>query len=101
MWVVLIASILNREHDHGGFHRLDEALDRIPDGLNDFLHDILTRDSNDIEDSVRCIQWLLFAREQLRPLGLYCAMLIPSDFKNSSVDVSTRSGLDRPGHRDP
>ena len=98
VWVVLVIAILNREYDHGHVHRLNETLERIPDELNDLFHDILTRETNDVDNTIRCIQWLLFSAEPLYPIELCCAMLIgnsPQAFTNTDISSVTRFDVER------
>jgi ankyrin repeat protein len=75
MWVVLVIGILNKEFDRGRIHRLRERLQDIPSDLNQLFHDILTRDCDNRDDLVLCIQWILFARQPLSPEQLYFAIL--------------------------
>lgn len=56
-----------------------KRLDKIPSGLHDLFHDILTRDSDRDADSVCCIQWLLYSKRPLDPTELYCAILASND----------------------
>ncbi|CAN9384256.1 unnamed protein product [Alternaria alternata] len=75
MWVVLVVDILNREYDGGRLHALEERWKQIPAGLHDLFQDILTRDSNDKEELILCLQWVLFAKQPLQPEQLYLAIL--------------------------
>jgi len=75
MWVVLVVDILNRESDNGNVHRLREKLKTIPGRLHDLFRDILTRDENNKDRLLLCIQWVLFAKKPLRPEELYFAIL--------------------------
>ncbi|KAL6699695.1 Pfs, NB-ARC and ankyrin domain protein [Trichoderma pleuroticola] len=75
MWVVLVVSILNKEHDRGRIYALRKRLQEIPTDLHDLFRDILTRDQEDANELLLCIQWVLFAKNPLRPEQLYFAML--------------------------
>ncbi len=75
MWVVLVVQILNKEHDSGRVHALRRKLQGIPSDLHELFCDILTRDSHNREELILCIQWVLFARQPLRPEQLYFAIL--------------------------
>jgi ankyrin repeat protein len=75
MWVVLVVDILNKESDRGRVDRLQQKLHEIPGGLHELFRDILTRDSNNKEQLVLCIQWVLFAKQPLSPEQLYYAIL--------------------------
>ncbi|KAL7801059.1 Pfs, NB-ARC and ankyrin domain protein [Trichoderma afarasin] len=75
MWVVLVVSILNKEHDKGRIHDLQERLRELPAGLHELFHDILTRDKEYADELLLCIQWVLFTKHPLRPAQLYYGML--------------------------
>ncbi|RYP68486.1 hypothetical protein DL771_006638 [Monosporascus sp. 5C6A] len=76
MWVVLVVGILNKEHDQGRTaKRLRRKLSEIPGDLHELFHDLLTRDCHNQSELLLCIQWVLFAREPLKPEELYFAVL--------------------------
>jgi len=75
MWVVLVVDILNKEHDGGRIHALRKRLRDIPSDLHELFRDILTRDYHNRNELLLCIQWLLFARQPLKPEELYRAIL--------------------------
>ncbi|KAL6825728.1 purine and uridine phosphorylase [Trichoderma sp. SZMC 28015] len=75
MWVVLVVSILNKEHDKGRIHVLRKRLQEIPADLHELFRDILTRDRQDADELLLCIQWVLFTKQPLRPEQLYFAIL--------------------------
>ncbi|OAL56703.1 hypothetical protein IQ07DRAFT_554869 [Pyrenochaeta sp. DS3sAY3a] len=79
MWVVLVVGILNKEYDRGRIHALKRRLMDIPGDLHDLFRDILTRDSNDKQELLLCIQWVLFTRHPLKPEQLYFAILAAVD----------------------
>jgi hypothetical protein len=74
MWVVLVVGILNKESDRGKIVTLQQKLQEIPSDLHELFRDILTRDSHDKDELVLCIQWVLFAKQPLRPEQLYHAI---------------------------
>ncbi|RYN79003.1 hypothetical protein AA0117_g3867 [Alternaria alternata] len=80
MWIVLVVDILNEEYDGGRMHALERRLKQIPADLHDLFQDILTRDSNDKDELILCLQWVLFARQPLQPEQLYLAILSGTDF---------------------
>jgi ankyrin repeat protein len=84
MWVVLVTGILNKEHDSGRIHALQRRLQEIPGDLHELFRDILRRDSNNRDELVLCIQWVLFAKQPLSPEQLYFAIL-------SGVELDTVS----------
>ncbi|KAJ4855925.1 ankyrin repeats (3 copies) domain-containing protein [Trichoderma breve] len=50
-------------------------LQEIPADLHELFRDILTRDRQDADELLLCIQWVLFTKQPLRPEQLYFAML--------------------------
>jgi ankyrin repeat protein len=75
IWVALVVEMLNKEHDGGRIHALRRRIRDIPADLHELFHDILTRDDQDKNELVLCIQWILFARQPLTPEQLYFAIL--------------------------
>ncbi|KAE9966187.1 hypothetical protein EG328_009103 [Venturia inaequalis] len=75
MWVVLVVEILNKVFDHGQVHAVRKKLQEIPDDLNDLFKDILTRDRQNMDEMLLCLQWVLFANRPLKREELYLAML--------------------------
>lgn len=102
MWVVLAVGILNKVYDSGRIHALRRRLKEIPDDLHALFRDILTRDSNNKEELVLCIEWLLFAVRPLSPQELYYAILAGTepdavlewDLNEISYDTFRRFVLD-------
>jgi hypothetical protein len=86
MWVVLVVAIVNREYDHGRVHHLLECVERIPSSLHELFHDILTRDTDNRDETLRCIRWVLFSHRSLSPSELYCAILTRSEFDVSLAE---------------
>lgn len=83
LWAALVVDILNKEYDKGLNPTL-KRLKQIPDGLHRLFEDILTRDNENIDELVLCLQWILFAKRPLRPEELYTAVRLGSDSANSS-----------------
>jgi hypothetical protein len=75
MWVVLVVGILNKKHDDGHMHALQQRLRDIPGDLHELFRDMLTRDQSNRDNMLLCIQWVLFATQALRPEQLYFAIL--------------------------
>ncbi|GAB1317667.1 hypothetical protein MFIFM68171_07877 [Madurella fahalii] len=75
MWVVLVIEILNKEHDSGRIHALRRRLRDIPGDLHELFRNILMRDHHNRSELLLCIQWVLFARQPLKPEQLYFAIL--------------------------
>ncbi|KAF5599103.1 ankyrin 3 [Fusarium pseudocircinatum] len=74
MWVVLVAGILQQKYDQGRIHTLKKTLREIPGDLHELFRDILTRDDANKDELLLCIQWVLFARNPLKPEQLYFAI---------------------------
>ena len=79
LWVVLVVQILNKEYDHGRIHGLRKRLKDIPDGLERLFEDILTRDRENMEELILCLQWILYAEHPLRQEEVYYAILSGTD----------------------
>ena len=75
MQVVFIIKILNKEHDSGCMHALQQRLQEIPSDLYKLFHDILIHDSHNRDELVLYIQWVLFLKQLLNPKQLYFAIL--------------------------
>ncbi|KFY15667.1 hypothetical protein V491_05602 [Pseudogymnoascus sp. VKM F-3775] len=75
LWVVLVVKMLNIEFDRGRIHALRERLGKIPNGLDELFSDILTRDSQNMEEMILCLQWILYAKRPLKREELYFAIL--------------------------
>ncbi|OTA89295.1 hypothetical protein M434DRAFT_398707 [Hypoxylon sp. CO27-5] len=75
MWVVLVVDILNKEYDRGRKYRLRQRLKDIPGDLHELFRDILTRDHNNRDGLLLCIQWVLFAKRPLTLEELYFAIM--------------------------
>jgi ankyrin repeat protein len=75
LWVVLVVPMLNKAYDHGQIHMLRRKLNEIPDELDKLFADILLRDAETRDESILCLQWLLFARRPLKREELYFAIL--------------------------
>jgi hypothetical protein len=99
MWVVLVVDMLNKEHDEGRTtRRLQQKLKDIPSDLHKLFRNILTRDCRNRDELLLCIQWLLFARQPLKPEQLYCAILSSTepeylskwDYNEMSMDAIKR-----------
>ncbi|KAE8550581.1 hypothetical protein TMatcc_008625 [Talaromyces marneffei ATCC 18224] len=79
LWVALVIPMLNKEHDRDRTKALKRRLDEIPAGLRDLFIDILTRDCNNVDEMVLCVQLILFAKRPLSPQELYVALLTGFD----------------------
>ncbi|KAL7900825.1 hypothetical protein HDV64DRAFT_245191 [Trichoderma sp. TUCIM 5745] len=76
MWVVLVVLILNKEYDKGRIYNLQRKYQEIPGDLHELFRDILTRSSDEkSRETLRCLQWILFAERPLAPEELYSAVL--------------------------
>ena len=79
LWVVLVVQILNKEYDHGRIHGLRKRLGELPDGLEKLFEEILTRDQENMEELILCLQWILYAERPLRQEEVYYAILSGTD----------------------
>lgn len=74
LWVALVIPMLNKAHDRGRTKALKRRLNEIPADLHDLFVDILTRDCNNVDEMVLCIQFILFAKRPLSPQELHVAL---------------------------
>jgi ankyrin repeat protein len=107
LWVVLVVQMLNKAYDHGQIHALRRRLSEIPDELDDLFADILMRDAETRDQSILCLQWLLFSQRPLKREELYYAVLSgtepttlgkwdPAEVSNQTIDrfiLSCSKGL--------
>ena len=85
MWVFLVVRILNKEYDHGRRGaQLRRKLGEIPGDLHELFRDLLTRDCHSRDELRSCIQWILFAKNPLKPEELYFA--ITSDTEPEDIN---------------
>ncbi|OCL07598.1 purine and uridine phosphorylase [Glonium stellatum] len=75
LWVVLVVQMLRKEYDRGRLHGLKKRLDEIPNGLHELFKDILTRDGQNIEELILCLQCILYSKRPLKREELYFAVL--------------------------
>ncbi|THY74448.1 purine and uridine phosphorylase, partial [Aureobasidium pullulans] len=75
LWVVLVVPMLQKAWDRGKVKSLRECLQSIPDDLNKLFKDILCRDTEDMQELVLCLKWLLYAGRPLKPEELYFGIL--------------------------
>ncbi|XTI82278.1 hypothetical protein V2W45_1516396 [Cenococcum geophilum] len=75
LWVVLVIQMLSKEYDRGRIHALRKRLDEIPNGLDELFKDILTRDGQNIEELILCLQCILYAKRPFKREELYFAVL--------------------------
>ncbi|CAI7657481.1 unnamed protein product [Penicillium pancosmium] len=98
LWVVLVVEILNKEYRRGGFH-LRRRLEEMPSNLSDLFKDILLRDTENPEELLLCILWILYSKRPLRLSELYHALwsgLAMS--KQNSVDEKLPDTLSQPSN---
>jgi ankyrin repeat protein len=79
LWVILVIEILKKIIDRGRVHQLKKRLETMPSGLDDLFNDILSRDTENMQDLILCLQWLCFAHQPLNPEQFYHAVLSGSE----------------------
>ncbi|RMJ19694.1 hypothetical protein CDV36_000691 [Fusarium kuroshium] len=97
LWVVLVVDILNKESRRGGL-ALQKRLAEVPSGLSDLFKDILTRDTEKMEDLLLSVLWILYAKRPLRPeeychalwSGLVQKDLVDAEMPDTGPDSSDR-----------
>ncbi|KAK1566078.1 uncharacterized protein LY79DRAFT_112720 [Colletotrichum navitas] len=107
MWVVLVVEILNKEYRKGRLFAVEKRLKEIPSELSQLFQNILTRDQEDMEDLLLCIQLLLYSQRPLKREEYYFAIVSglepgtlgewdPEDITHEFMDrliVSSSKGL--------
>lgn len=81
MWAALVVDLLNKEYNRGRLFSLQEKLTQTPTGLHSLFHEIMTKDSQDNEDLLLCVQWMLFSQRPLRPEELYHVIIASGRLK--------------------
>ncbi|KAJ5903341.1 Pfs NACHT and ankyrin domain protein [Penicillium tannophilum] len=112
LWVVLVVRILNKEYRRAGFN-LERRLEELPSDLSSLFKAILLRDTENPEDLLLCILWILYAKRPLRPEEFYHALwsglamkqqnlvdealpeLLSSSSDTSDSNVLSSEGLDK------
>jgi hypothetical protein len=98
LWVFLVVQILNKAYDHGHIHALQRRLKEIPNELDDLFTDILTRDSENKEELVLCLQWILYAQRPLKRAELYFAIrsgIEPNELTEWNPNTVTNEVMER------
>ncbi|KAK2029662.1 pfs domain-containing protein, partial [Colletotrichum zoysiae] len=98
MWVVLVVDILNKEYRKGRLFAVEKRLKDIPSELSKLFQNILTRDQEDMEDLLLCIQLLLYSQRPLKREEYYFAIasgLGPDTLGEWDPDDITHEFMDR------
>lgn len=74
MWVVLVVNILNKEYLRGRLFAVKSRLKETPSELSELFQNILTRDQENLDDLLLCIQWVLFSARPLKREEYYFAL---------------------------
>ncbi|KXH50032.1 hypothetical protein CSIM01_07290 [Colletotrichum simmondsii] len=74
MWVVLVVDILNKEYLRGRLFAVKSRLKEIPSELSELFQNILTRDQENLDDLLLCIQWVLYSVRPLKREEYYFAL---------------------------
>jgi ankyrin repeat protein/nucleoside phosphorylase len=79
LWVVLVIPMLQKAYDHGQVYALGKRLKDIPKDLHELFRDILSRDTQNMENLVLCLRWILYVERPLSPEELFFAILSASE----------------------
>lgn len=96
MWAALVIDLLNKEYNRGRLSSLRDVLSRIPSGLHSLIHDIMTREDQENDNLLLCIQWLLFSRRPLRLEELYHVITACAAFKTDTENQPVGQGIALP-----
>lgn len=97
LWVVLVVQMLNKAYDHGQMHTLRKRLKEMPSEINDLFNDMLTRDDENKEDLVLCLQWIFYAQRPLKLAELYFAIrsgIEPTELTEWNQDEITEGDME-------
>lgn len=97
VWVVVVVQLLNKAYDHGHVTGLREKLQEIPNDLGELFKGILTRDTQDVERTRLCLQWILLSCRPLSREELYFAIVSdtePDEISPWTPDVHTAEVID-------
>ena len=75
MWVVLVVEMLNKAFDDGDIRAMQKKLHEVPSDLDEVFSTLLNKDNTDKQKTVLMLQWVLFAKQLLKPEELYFAVL--------------------------
>ncbi|TDZ15682.1 Vegetative incompatibility protein HET-E-1 [Colletotrichum orbiculare MAFF 240422] len=98
MWVVLVVDILNKEFDRGRIFAVQKRLSEIPPGLSELFMNILTRDSDNLDDLLLSVQWILFSKRPLNRREYYFALtagLEPESLGEWDPEETPEDSMDR------
>lgn len=97
LWVVLVVPILNRLCDNGYTAKMRaKQLERVPPGLFDVFNSLILRDSEDLQECITLLQWVLFSLRPLTPHEVCAALEVASTSQEDldlSLDVEDRETL--------
>jgi hypothetical protein len=74
MWVVLVVQMLRQEFQRGNVLAIRQRVGALPSKLSTLFGDMLTRDQDNMEDLLLCIQWILFSQQPLMSREFFFAM---------------------------
>ncbi|KAF1927259.1 uncharacterized protein M421DRAFT_6446 [Didymella exigua CBS 183.55] len=71
MWVVLVVAMLNEAYDEGKVEAMQQKLNELPGDLEEVFDTLLHKDNPDKHETICLLQWVLFAKQALRPEELW------------------------------
>lgn len=90
LWVVLVIPILNTGFDRGkSVATMREELRQIPQDLRNMFVEILSRDTEDLDECMSLLRWTLFSQRPLSSAEAYAAAKLAC----SSVDTTEDTDL--------
>ena len=95
LWVVLAIRVLNDAHNNGHeISKLRQTLSDMPRSLQELFEFLLERCHNR-DDSLLCIEWILFGRRPLKPEELYSAILSETKPKHITERNPSIKGMEK------
>ena len=74
MWVVLVVSLLNKAYLEGNMNKMRDTLRRVPEELEEVFRVLLSKDDEDMAETVLMLQWVLFSQRPLELAELFFAV---------------------------
>ncbi|KAH8696903.1 ankyrin repeat-containing domain protein [Phaeosphaeriaceae sp. PMI808] len=74
MWVVLVVSLLNKAYLKGDVDEMRDTLEQVPEELEEVFRVLLSKDDEDMAETVLMLQWVLFSQRPLELAELFFAV---------------------------
>lgn len=94
LWVVLVIPILNRSFDQGMcMTDMVSELEKIPEDLYNVFHQIMSRDNQDMNESIILFRWVLFSFRSLDASELFAGLRASRSLKASEKEIPAEESM--------